>query len=235
MIFVLGPPNDLITVLRKLSKTKAIMNKFIEDMKWRPEGRGGKFAGPTMRLFLEQYCVELGTRLESVSPRLAKQVVEYCQSLWTLYKVSVAKELVNNWKFFTDDYTKKFQVLHRRIGLMDTLKQHIIVTHVPEYFALHGVTLRASSEEYLESTHSVLRMMEERSRLRTTGRKRGTVTHQERLLRSSYLFNFSRLGFLPHQYEKDNNVDDVPMPPTPPSHHEDHSYCRKVIHDFYQT
>ena len=187
-----------------------------------------------MRLFLEQYCVDLGSRLESVSPRLAKQVVEYCQSLWSLYKVSVAKELCTNWKTFTDDYTKKFKVLHHSIGLMDTLKQHIIVTHVPEYFDLHGVTLRASSEEYLESTHSVLRMMEERSRLRTTGRRRGTSTHQERLLRSSYLFNFSRLGFLPHQFEEDND-DDVPIPPALPPHHEDHSYCQKVLDDFYKT
>ena len=55
------------------------MNQFITDMKWRPEGRGGKFAGPTMRLLLEQYCVDHGTRLESVSPRLAKQVVEFCR------------------------------------------------------------------------------------------------------------------------------------------------------------
>ena len=143
-----------------------------------------------MRLFLEQYCVDLGTRLESVSPRLAKQVVDFCQSLWRLYKVSVAKTLVDNWKDFTDDYTKKFLALHHSIGLMDTLKQHILVTHVPKYFDLHGVTLRASSEEYLETTHSSLRMMEERFRVRTKGRKRGTAIHQERLLRSSYLFNF---------------------------------------------
>ena len=198
------------------------MNQFITDMKWRPEGRGGKFAGPTMRLFLEQYCVDLGTRLESVSPRLAKQVVDFCQSLWRLYKVSVAKTLVDNWKDFTDDYTKKFLALHHSIGLMDTLKQHILVTHVPEYFDLHGVTLRASSEEYLETTHSSLRMMEERFRVRTKGRKRGTAIHQERLLRSSYLFNFSRLGFLPHQYEE-KYPDENPIPPTLPHVHQDHT------------
>ena len=131
---------------------------------------------------------------------------------------------------FTDDYTKKFLALHHSIGLMDTLKQHILVTHVPEYFDLHGVTLRASSEEYLETTHSSLRMMEERFRVRTKGRKRGTAIHQERLLRSSYLFNFSRLGFLPHQYEE-KYPDEIPLPPPPPHIHQDHTYCQKVLRD----
>ena len=81
-------------------------------------------------------------------------------------------------------------------------------------------------EEYLEFTHSALRMMEERYNLRTTGRKRGTSIHQERLLRSSYLFNFSRLGFVRHKLAEDNN-DDVPVPQHPP--HDDHTYCVKVV------
>ena len=119
----------------------------------------------------------------------------------------------------------KFLALHDSIGLPDTLKQYIVVTHVPEYFRHHNVTLRASSEEYLESTHSALRNIEERFSVRTKGRKRGTTTHQERLLRSSsYLFNFSCLGFLPHKFEEEN----VPLPQPPPPHHLDHAYCQKV-------
>ena len=105
---------------------------------------------------------------------------------------------------------------------MDTLKQHILVCHVPEYFEATDKTLRASSEEYLETTHSKLRMMEEKFRLRTKGRKRGTSYHQERLLRSSYLFNFSRLGFI-RKKSKEDNTKDVPSP------HDDHTYCAKVV------
>ena len=81
---------------------------------------------------------------------------------------------------------------------MNNYDNDVVVTHVPQYFETHNWTLRASSEEYLESTHSALRKMEERFCVRTKGMRRGTITHQERLLRSSYLFNFSRLGFLPH-------------------------------------
>ena len=199
------------------------MKKFLSDMKWKPEGRGGKFAGPTMRLFLSQYCVELGQRLEAVDRRLAVQVVEYCQSLWDLYKISVTKTLTDRYKFYIEDYTTKFLRLYDRIKLPFTLKQHIIVSHLGEYFDLTKQTLRASSEEYLESTHSALRQMEEKFRLRTKGRKRGTNIHQERLLRSSYLYNFSRLGFLPHKFEYDD--DDTEYEPPPQTSHVDHSYC----------
>ena len=101
------------------------------------------------------------------------------------------------------------------------------MTHVPQYFETHDWTLRASSEEYLESTHSALRKMEERFSVRTKGRRRGTITHQERLLRSSYLFNFSCLGFLPHKFEEDEHEDeDVTVPDLP--HLADHTYCQKV-------
>ena len=191
----------------------------------RPEGRGGKFAGPTMRLFLTEYCYELGERLKAVSPRLAKQVVDFCESLWSLYKVSVAKFLNPNYDKFIKDYTVKFMALHKSIGLMFTLKQHIIISHVKEYFDVTKETLRCTSEEYLESTHSALRQMEERFRLRTKGRKRGTKFHQERLLRSSYLYNLSRLGFLPNLFE---NVEPDPPLPQPDHVDHDHSYCLKV-------
>ena len=59
----------------------------------------------------------------------------------------------------------------------------------------------------------------------TKGRKRGTRVHQVRLLRSSYLYNFSHLGFVPHKFD---NVDGE-LDPLPPQHrHMDHSYCLKV-------
>ena len=158
-------------------------------------------------------------------PRLAKKMVGFCQSLWDLYKVSVSKTLCDNWRTFTDRYEAKFRSLHRTIGLMDTLKQHILVSHVPEYFDVTGKTLWASSEEYLETTHSQLRMMEERYRLRTTGRKRGTKDHQERLLRSSYLYNFTRLGFNPQKFAEENSQV---LPQPQPQPHHDHTYCGKV-------
>ena len=118
--------------------------------------------------------------------------------------MSVGKTLVSDYKRYIEDYKVKFMILYRRIGLMFTLKEHVIISHVEEYFDTKKETLRWSSEEYLETTHSALRQMEERFRLRTKGRKRGTRVHQERLLRSTYLYNFSRLGFLPHRFDDVN-------------------------------
>ena len=152
------------------------MRKFLEDHKFKPEGRGGKFAGPTIRLFLKELCFDLGERLKAIDRRLAKQVVDFC--LWSLYKMSVSKTLVSDCKRYIDDYKAKFIILYRRIGLMFT-----------------------------------------------KGRKRGTRVHQVRLLRSSYLYNFSHLGFVPHKFD---NVDGE-LDPLPPQHrHMDHSYCLKV-------
>ena len=79
-----------------------------------------------------------------MSPRLAKQEMEFCQSLWSLYKVSVTKTLCGDRN--TIQMTK-FLALHDSIGLPDTLKQYIVVIHVPEYFRHHNVSLRASAEE----------------------------------------------------------------------------------------
>ena len=206
------------------------MKKFLEDHKFKPEGRGGKYAGPTMRLFLKELCFDLGERLQAADRRLAKQVVDFCQSLWSLYKMSVSKTLDPDYKKYIDDYRVKFMILYRRIGLMFTLKEHVVISHVEEYFDTKQETLRWSSEEYLETTHSALRQMEERFRLRTKGRKRGTRVHQERLLRSSYLYNFPRLGFIPHRFDDDVVAELAPLPHKP--HHVDHSYCLQVFLKF---
>ena len=43
------------------------------------------------------------------------------------------------------------------------------------------------------------------------------------LLRSSYLFNFSRLGFIRNKIKEDI-IEELPQPPR----HDDHTYCLKV-------
>ena len=69
-------------------------------------------------------------------------MVEYWCKI--LYKVSVTKTLCGDRN--TIQMTK-FLALHDSIGLPDTLKQYIVVIHVPEYFRHHNVSLRASAEE----------------------------------------------------------------------------------------
>ena len=57
--------------------------------------------------------------------------------------------------------------------------------------------MRVSSDEYVESCHSQLRLSEERHRVRTRRAELGTDIHARRLLSSSCLFNFTRIGFVP--------------------------------------
>ena len=81
--------------------------------------------------------------------------------------MSVSKTLVYDYKRYIDDYKVKFMIFFRRIGLMFTLKRHVIISHVEEYFYSKKETFRCSSVEYLETMHSALRQMEERFKLRT--------------------------------------------------------------------
>ena len=59
-------------------------------------------------LLVNSSRIVIGQRYKNIqvkvmSPRLAKQEMEFCQSLWSLYKVSVTKTLFGDWKRYTDD------------------------------------------------------------------------------------------------------------------------------------
>ena len=84
--------------------------------------------------------------------------------------------------------------IYLMVKLPWTLKQHIILEHLGEYFSLHRVTLRATSGKYIESVHSSSRRLEEIHNLHLET-KIGTKAHMNRLLWSSCLLNLKNEGF----------------------------------------
>ena len=59
-----------------------------------------------------------------------------------------------------------------------------------------GRTFQHTSGEYVETTQSKLRKMEEKSNLQVRKAALGTATHKDRLLRSTCLWNYRVLGDL---------------------------------------
>ena len=165
-------------------------------MNIKPEGQGGKYAGPSLRKIMRKHLPEFGQLLD---PEIREPVISYMKALWNLYIISVAKRLRDNFEKDFEDYERKFLIVHDLINLSYTLKQQVIISHIKVYFQHHRVTLRASSDEYVESCHSQLRLSEERHRVRTRRAQLGTDIHARRLLSSSCLFNFTRIGFVPKE------------------------------------
>ena len=181
-------------------------------MNIKPEGQGGKYAGPSLRKIKRKHLPEFGQLLD---PEIREPVISYMKALWNLYIISVAKRLCDNFEKDFEDYERKFLIVHDLINLSYTLKQQVIISHVKEYFKHHRVTLRASSDEYVESCHSQLRLSEERHRVRTRRAELGTDIHARRLLSSSCLFNFTRIGFVPEEImglPPRKNVEPTPAP-----------------------
>ena len=153
--------------------------------------------GPSIRrLLTEELLIDLQSSLQSIddNDNVASPVVDYMRALRDLYHVCVAKDLDSNFAKHIQEYRLRFTTLFKMVKLPWTLKQHIILEHLGEYFSLHRVTLRATSGEYIESVHSSLRRLEEIHNLHTET-KIGTKAHMNRLLKSSCLFNFKNEGF----------------------------------------
>ena len=178
-VLLLGPMRDLMPILS---------NKFpsqIEDFLARHnlkdnEGIGGTFAGtfclqiefqpfnskyiigPSIRrLLTDEVLTDLQSSLQSEDGDVAVAVVAYMRALRELYHVCVAKNLDSNFASYIEEYTFRFTALFHMVKLPWTLKQHIILEHLGEFFTDHNVTLRATSGEYIESVYSSLWRLEE--------------------------------------------------------------------------
>ena len=168
--------------------------------------------GPSIRkLLTEEFLIDLQSSLQSniqpVDDNIAEAVVAYMRALRELYHVSVAKDLDPNFSSYIKEYRMTFTPLFQMLRLPWTLKQHIILEHLGEFFSIHNVTLRATSGEYIESVHSSLRRLEEIHGLHTETRI-GTKAHMNRLLKSSCLFNFKNEGFKMMKMGVPNDVTD---------------------------
>ena len=69
-----------------------------------------------------------------------------------------------------------------------TLKVHIIIHHYFDYFELTGQNMRSTNGEFVESTHSALRIHEEKHNYKVV-RKLGGEDHIGKSIKSLVTFN----------------------------------------------
>ena len=196
LIIILGSPNDLLGLLEneKDAEGNLVLEMFYEKYNLtKTEGRGGKFAGPSIRRITSEPLI---SDLESMLPAdIGPDVAAYLRSIRKIYDISVAVDLDPNWRQYIAEFDRLFMILYRsRIQLNETYKVHIIRCHLGEHFEETGCTLRNTSGEYIETTHQQLETSEVKHGLRTRVNL-GTKSHIRRLHRSSAIFNLKNLGF----------------------------------------
>ena len=103
------------------------------------EGRGGKFAGPSVRRIISKPLLdELGKLLP---PSLSSVVVDYLASLKSLHDVCMAVELAPDWPEYIERFRQLFLVLYHHPDLSEnekkvncTYKVHNLISHLPDHF-----------------------------------------------------------------------------------------------------
>ena len=174
-------------------------------------GKGGCYAGPSIKKILRKTLDDLEQMLP---PEYGKPATEFLRATSQAYELCMAKNVPSpdSTKPIFDEFRRTFLVLKNLLSLSATLKVHIIsgewssiklhinntfflfVDHTQEYFRMTGRTFRHTSGEYVETTHSKLRKMEEKSNLQVRKEAHGSSTHLDRLLRSTCLWNYRVLG-----------------------------------------
>ena len=99
LIIILCSPNDLLGLLEneKDAEGNLVLETFYEKYNLtKTEGRGGKFAGPSIRRITRDPLI---SDLESMLPAdIGPDVAAYLRSIRKIYDISVAVDLDPNWR-----------------------------------------------------------------------------------------------------------------------------------------
>ena len=86
-----------------------------------------------------------------------------------------------------DDFVNTWDVLRDKFNLSESMKIHIIKHHLFDTFELSGESLLRASDEMTESTHSALRIHDERHGFVVNNK--GSEAHIKKQHRSTVSFN----------------------------------------------
>ena len=104
------------------------------------------------------------------------------------------------WKLYyqliLNDFERNFDYLYENIELNMTLKVHVILHHISQYFDMTNTTMRDTNGEFVETLHSSLHIHEENHGYKSV-RKLGSQTHLKKAKSSLTTFNSKRAGFSP--------------------------------------
>ena len=83
--------------------------------------------------------------------------MDYLRAVRDLYGVLVQKNLdVDGYKDKVQKFQETFEECHQMWALPETLKVHIISSHVQDYFEMTGQTCWSTNDENVEAVHQLL-------------------------------------------------------------------------------
>ena len=159
------------------------METYYERIKVRRgNSAGGQFTGGPCRQIISKKSLQ---ELQQLLGHDGKVFVDYLASLRELYEVLVSKEIAPDYDARISKFTKAFEAVHQLHSLPETLKIHILKSHVGDYLSLSGVTCWSNSDEMVETCHQLL---DRRHRKHQTKKTKNLVgAHKEKM--SKFAFN----------------------------------------------
>ena len=195
---LLGAPVDLIRLLNNSYPEAMSLFYSKRENSFSEQAIGGSMTGPDVRhLYSDQVAGDLREELNNADDTLGDDVFQFLKAVEAVWGLCNAKKLNDKYQDIVDEFERTLRRLFERIRMPCTPKSHVVISHFPQYFALHKKTMWLTSDEPIETCHSVMRKFEERHCYHTTKRFYGTYLHKQRALNSIILFNFLRLGFNP--------------------------------------
>ena len=131
-------------------------------------------------------------------PSEASDFVTFLRSIREVHVLCTEDSLDPNFPQILEKFERNFNCLYDVYKLNMTLKIHIIIHHYFDYFELSGINMKSTNGEFVESTHSALRIHEEKHGYKVV-KKLGEESHIKKSIRSLTSFNSKRAGFSPIQ------------------------------------
>ena len=113
-----------------------------------------------------------------------------------LDRVCLGKEIDPDYQLILKDFESNFDILYEKKWLNMTLKIHVIIHHIDQYFQLTNTTMRDTNGEFVENLHSSLRTHEENHGYKVV-RRLGTPSHLKLAHESLVTFNSLKAGHSP--------------------------------------
>ena len=115
--------------------------------------------------------------------------VDHLENIAKVHEVSNKKTLdIEEAKVVLDDFVNTWEVLREKFDLSESMKIHIVKHHLFDTFELlSGESLLRASDEMTESTHSALRIHDERHGFVVNDK--GSEAHVRKQHRSTVSFN----------------------------------------------
>ena len=83
--------------------------------------------------------------------------LDYLRAVRDLYGVLVQKNLdVDGYKTKVETFQKTFEECHQMWGLPETLKVHILGSHIQDFLEMTGQTCWSTNDENVECVHQLL-------------------------------------------------------------------------------